>query len=120
MLQKRPESNVLHKAGRLFQQYVVDQYLRVEHENLLFIRHHQTELRAECYQGVVDALQEDNMARIGQRIVLPATFIGSPRYMQKLFHDSMVLVRVLGKPDLFVTMTCNPTWPEILNELEPG
>jgi hypothetical protein len=120
LLQKRPESNVLHKAGRLFQQYVVDQYLRVEHENLLFIRHHQTELRAECYQGVVDALQEDNMARIGQRIVLPATFIGSPRYMQKLFHDSMVLVRVLGKPDLFVTMTCNPTWPEILDELEPG
>lgn len=56
LLQKRPESNVLHKAGRLFQQYVVDQYLRVEHENLLFIRHHQTELRAECYQGVVDAL----------------------------------------------------------------
>ena len=38
--------------------------------------------------------------------------------MQKLFHDSMVLVRVLVKPDLFVTMTCNPTWPEILDELE--
>ncbi|XP_073394992.1 uncharacterized protein [Physcomitrium patens] len=120
LLQKRSESNVLHKAGRLFQQYVVDQYLRVEHENLLFIRQHQTELRVECYQGVVDALQEDNGARIGRRIVLPATFIGSPRYMQKLFHDSMVLVRVLGKPDLFVTMTCNPTWPEILDELELG
>ncbi|XP_024368015.2 uncharacterized protein [Physcomitrium patens] len=74
----------------------------------------------ECYQGVVDALQEDNGARIGRCIVLPTTFIGSPRYMQKLFHDSMVLVRVLGKPDLFVTMTCNPIWPEILDELEPG
>ena len=44
MFQKRPEPNVLHKAGRLFQQYLVDQYLRVEHENLLFIRQHQTEL----------------------------------------------------------------------------
>lgn len=32
----------------------------------------------------------------------------------------MVLVRVFGKPDLFVTMTCNPTWLEILDELEPG
>ena len=78
LLQKRPESNLLHKAGRLFQQFVVDQYLRVEHENLLFIRHHQKELRVECYQGVVDALQEDNRVRIGRRIVLPATFIGSP------------------------------------------
>ena len=120
MLQKRPEPNVLHRAGRLFQQYVVDQYLRVEHENLLFIRQHQAELRAECYQGIVDAMHEDNGVRIGRRIVLPATFIGSPRYMQKLFHDSMVLVRVLGKPDLFITMTCNPTWPEIIDELELG
>lgn len=65
-------------------------------------------------------MQEDNGTRIGRRIVLYATFIGSPRYMQKLFHDSMVLDRVLGKPDLFVTMTCNPTWPKIDNELEIG
>ena len=65
-------------------------------------------------------MQDDTRGRIGRRIVLPATFIGSPRYMQKLFHDSMVLVRVLGKPDLFVTMTCNPNWSEIIDELEPG
>ena len=44
MLQKWPEPNVLHMAGRLFQQYVEDQYLRVEHENLRFIRQHQAEL----------------------------------------------------------------------------
>ena len=81
MLQKRHEPNVLHRAGRLFQQYVVDQYLRVEHENLLFIRQYQAELRAECYQGIVDAMQEDNGARIGRRIILPATFIGSSRYI---------------------------------------
>ena len=55
----------------------MDQYLRVEYENLLFIRHHQSELRAECYQGVVDALQEDNRERIECRIVLPATFINT-------------------------------------------
>jgi len=40
--------------------------------------------------------------------------------MQKLFHDSMVLVKVLGKRDLFVTMIYNPTWREILDELELG
>jgi len=44
MLQKHPESNVLYETGRLFQQYVVNQYLHVEHKNLLFIRQHQTEL----------------------------------------------------------------------------
>ena len=44
MLQKRPEPNVLHRAGRLFQQHVVDQYLHIEHENLLFIRQYQIKL----------------------------------------------------------------------------
>jgi hypothetical protein len=29
----------------------------------------------------------------------------------------MALVRKFGKPDLFITMTCNPNWPEILHEL---
>jgi len=84
--------------------------LCVEHENLFFIRQRQTKLQAECYQRIVDAMQEDNSARIGHRIVLPATFIKSPRYMQKFFHDNMVLIKVLGKPDLFVTITCNPNW----------
>jgi len=32
----------------------------------------------------------------------------------------MVFVRVLGKPNLFETMMCNPNWSEIINELEPG
>jgi hypothetical protein len=41
-----------------------------------------------------------------------------PPYTQKLFHDSIILVRVLGKPNLFVTKACNPTWLEILDE--PG
>jgi len=32
----------------------------------------------------------------------------------------MALVRKFGKLDLFITMTCNPNWPEILHELKPG
>jgi len=32
----------------------------------------------------------------------------------------MALVRMFGKPDLFITMTCNPNWPKILYELRPG
>jgi len=40
MLQKQPKFNVLHRVGRLFEQYVVDQYLYVEHKDLLFIMQH--------------------------------------------------------------------------------
>ena len=32
----------------------------------------------------------------------------------------MAIVRHYHKPDLFITMTCNPNWPEIINNLKPG
>jgi hypothetical protein len=32
----------------------------------------------------------------------------------------MAIVRKFGKPDLFITMTCNPKWVEITRELKPG
>ncbi len=67
-------------------------------------------------------MQQDgaNNTNFGRMVVLLATFAGSPRHMKKLYQDSMALVRKFGKPDLFITMTCNPNWPEILHELKPG
>ncbi|XP_062182113.1 uncharacterized protein LOC133886419 [Phragmites australis] len=32
----------------------------------------------------------------------------------------MALVRKYGKPNIFLTMTCNPNWEEITHELEHG
>jgi len=52
-------------------------------------------------------------------VVLLATFVGSPRHMNQLYQDSMALVRKFGKPDLFIIMTCNLNWLEILHELRP-
>lgn len=40
--------------------------------------------------------------------------------MAQAYQDAMALVRQFGKPDLFVTMTCNPSWPEIRGELKQG
>ena len=34
--------------------------------------------------------------------------------------DVMALVRKYGKPDIFLTMTCNPNWDEIKQDLLPG
>jgi hypothetical protein len=34
--------------------------------------------------------------------------------------DAMALVRKFGKPDIFLTMTCNPNWDEIKSKLYPG
>jgi len=40
--------------------------------------------------------------------------------MNQLYQDSMALVKKFGKPDLFITMTCNSNWPKILHELRLG
>ena len=37
--------------------------------------------------------------------------------MHQSYLDAMAIVQVFGKPDLFVTMTCNPNWVEIKNNL---
>ncbi|GBN10084.1 hypothetical protein AVEN_174520-1 [Araneus ventricosus] len=43
---------------------------------------------------------------------------GSPHYMQQNYQDAMAMVRKFGKPDLFLTFTCNPSWFEVLNCME--
>jgi len=67
-------------------------------------------------------MQQDgaNNTNFGRMVVLPATFAGSPCHMNRLYQDFMALVRKFGNPNLFITMTCNPNWPEILHELRPG
>ena len=72
-----PHNNcMVTHGGRLFQEWAVDQYSKVESQRLEFIRHHQQELRVDLYQGVADALLHDNIQDVGRMVVLPATFIG--------------------------------------------
>ncbi|XP_078523156.1 uncharacterized protein LOC144792149 [Lissotriton helveticus] len=91
-------------------------------ERLDFIRRNQTQLRAENYINLKDALNQDqhlHASDIGQHVILPATFTGSPRYMHEKTQDAMTYVRHSERPDLFLTFTCNPEWPEIKEELFP-
>ncbi|GFQ82483.1 helitron_like_N domain-containing protein [Trichonephila clavata] len=40
--------------------------------------------------------------------------------MQECAQDAMAYVRYYGRPDLFITFTCNPAWDEIQQLLLPG
>lgn len=40
--------------------------------------------------------------------------------MKQRHMDAMALVQTYGKPDIFLTMRCNPNWQEIQDELFPG
>jgi hypothetical protein len=50
-------------------------------------------------------------------MILPSSFQGGERTMGQLYQDAMARVRKFGKPDLFVTFTCNPKWKEITDAL---
>ncbi|KAL0414287.1 UNVERIFIED_CONTAM: ATP-dependent DNA helicase PIF1 [Sesamum radiatum] len=96
--------------------------LQIETQKLRFIRTHQQDIRAELYQGLQDCLNagEDEAGNVGRRTILPSSFVGSPRDMYQRYQDAMSVVQKFGKPNLFITMTCNPSWEEIQNELKPG
>ncbi|GBM52974.1 hypothetical protein AVEN_111323-1 [Araneus ventricosus] len=105
------------------QQYVVDSHVKVEGNRLNFIRHIQRTLRVELYLGLSDhinALATEAGVMPGVPLILPSSFNGSPREMQQNFQDAMSIVRDFGKPDLFLTFTCNPKWNEIKENLFPG
>jgi hypothetical protein len=79
------------------------------------------------YRAARVAAVEDQLHRgipagdIGQTVVrLPASFVGSARFYQQLYLDALALPRRFGKPDLFITVTCNPKWPEIGLALRDG
>nr|XP_042909949.1 uncharacterized protein LOC122271735 [Parasteatoda tepidariorum] len=111
----------LHCNGKLFQQFVVDACVKTEGSRLNYLRINQTNLRIELYQGLLDALQNEaysNHKKLGKLIILPSTFQGSLRSVQQNYQDAIAIVRKFGRPDLFITFTCNPAWPEILSALQ--
>lgn len=119
-LMYRGDENSLHLFGPLFHQFIVDMYAKIEQDNLTWVYTNQTKLKAERYRGLLDALAENDtdLRTLGRRVVLPSTFIGSPRHMKQLYQDAISIVSRYGKPDLFITFTCNPNWPEIQSALK--
>ncbi|KAF7844086.1 uncharacterized protein G2W53_000991 [Senna tora] len=85
MLQIRDgRDNLFLRGCRLLQQYAVDIFS--ENEN-----------------------SEVSLGHLGRRIILPSSIVGPPRDMSERFQDAILVVGVSGKPDLFLTMTCNPS-----------
>ena len=112
---------ILH-GGKLMQQFVVDSWVKVEQNRLNFLRQNQSNLRVDTYRGLQDYVIGDELhdGPPGRRIMLPSSYTGSPRDMIAKYQDAMTIVSRYGKPDLFITVTCNPRWSEIQESLFPG
>lgn len=118
--ERQDEPPVIMSTKRLFQQFIVDAYTMVESNRLSYVRRNQKQLRAEMYKGLTDALirGETDPSKYGKRVVLPSSFTGGARYMIQNYQDAMAICKWAGYPDLFMTFTCNPKWPEIIRYVE--
>ncbi|GAA0156623.1 hypothetical protein LIER_38306 [Lithospermum erythrorhizon] len=65
-------------------------------------------MRSKLCQGIVDIIikGEARASEIGERIILPSSFVGGSTDMRRRYLDAMSLVQRFGKPDLLITMTC--------------
>jgi hypothetical protein len=115
------EENPLHCCKRGFGEWCCESFALQEEERLRFLRSDkmQQQLRRTSYDHIMRGDAQVG-AQVGQRIVLPGSYPGSPRNMYMRYSDAMALVRKYGKPSFFVTFTCNSKWPEIQRELLPG
>ena len=79
-------------------------------------------MRALLPSVIVDAPNNGDLdvAPLGRRVILPSSYVGGDRFISQCYQDSMAVLRALGNPDLFITVTANPSWPEITRELLPG
>ena len=103
-IMKRAQSvNVLHFGNRLFQQYCVDQFAKVQSCRLRYIRNNQATLRSDLYNGLEDAIHAGDADRTGRRFILPPSFTGSPRYMAKHYQDAMAICE--GNAPVFLSYT---------------
>ncbi|KAL2992795.1 hypothetical protein AAZX31_10G068400 [Glycine max] len=115
------EAQTLLHSRKLFQQFIVEGYTMVESERLSYIRNNQKKLRVDKYSSLQTSL-DTRMAKgltKGKRVILPSTFVGSSRYMDQLYFDGMAICSHVGFPNLLITLTCNPNWPEIRRLLSP-
>ncbi|GKC08114.1 ATP-dependent DNA helicase PIF1-like protein [Tanacetum coccineum] len=99
--------------------YLVDAFTAIEEQRLNWTQNKQDTFHVDLYHNLYDDVTrgDTSAARLGKRIVLPRTYIGSLRYMMHNYQDAMALCRTYGNLDLFITFTSNLKWPEIAEML---
>lgn len=102
--------------GRLANEYIVDMFSRDLESRLAYIRTNQVRLR----QNDAALMGADDLLEPTENIYLPASFLGSKRWASEQISDSLAIAAAHGNPTFFITMTCNPDWPEIQSQLRPG
>ncbi len=74
----------------------MDAYAAIKQNRLKYLRLNKKKLRADLYQNLQDAIaaSDTSAAAIGQRIILPSSFIVGPRHMVQNYQDAMVICKL--------------------------
>ena len=111
-------TNRFQLMSRLSQTYLVDSISRAIDYRLRFHKYHQKDLFGIGTEDEGDDTNEN--VEIGQKTFLSHSMRGSRRHLRSLAKNGLALVSEYGRPSLFITLTCNPNWVEIVEQLLPG
>jgi len=102
--------------NRLTQEFIVDMFSRMEDQRLDYLKNKQKkEIQGD------ETIHADGGSNQAKKYYLPGSFSGGGfRKNQMLLENGLARVRQDGPPHLFLTMTCNPNWPEIKQRLKKG
>nr|GEV00799.1 putative PIF1 DNA helicase/replication protein A1-like protein [Tanacetum cinerariifolium] len=94
---------------------LVKTFRRARDRTVVFPSSEQSKLTCDTYLNIRSSIAVGNTdpTIIGKLVMLSSSFTGGPRYIRQNYMDAMALCRWYGCLDLFITITCNPNWPEI-------
>ena len=110
--------NRFQLMSRLAQTYLVDSVSRAIDYRLRFYKFHQKDLFGITSEEDNETL--DANGSTSQKSFLSQSMHGSRRHLRSLAKNALALVSEFGRPSLFITLTCNPYWSEIIEQLLPG
>ena len=110
--------NRFQLMSRLGQIYLCDSVSRAIDYRLRFYKFNQKNIFGIDQENIDD--NEDNDDKQGQKTFLSQSMHGSRRHLRALAKNALALVSEYGRPSVFITLTCNPNWPEIIEQLLPG
>jgi len=122
LYERRGDFNVLLHGSALSDQMMIDSFIRCEDAQLEAFRNNQDRIKGASKSQLLkraDQLRSGGDGSVdkswGQRVVIPASHPGSAAAKMQLFKNAMAVVESLGKPQLFITMTANPSAIEIVH-----
>ena len=111
--------NIFQIMARLTQTFLGDNFSRAIDCRLAQYQQYQQDIFriGNRNDGDNDANDDENQPF---KSFLSQSYHGSRRHLRKLSTNALTIVSEYGRPSLFITLTCNAVWPEIIEMLLTG